>query len=198
MPRNVRVVTALVSGAAALLVSCADADRLPTVGGLRSQHGARVVGMHLVTPAERKEPLAAAVTWSFTVGAEGGESRNDAVGLTIVVPAGAVSEAQTITVTALAGSAVAYRFEPHIDFAQDVLLVQDRSAIRGLSLVYGGAHFEGDAPQHSNGKVIANELASAVTSLVNGKVSIAVRHFSGWIVVSGNENSSTDSSSAQQ
>src|SRR5689334_10671691 len=44
-----------------------------------------------VAPITRTSPLANDVSWSFTVGAGGATSSNAAVGLTVSVPAGALS-----------------------------------------------------------------------------------------------------------
>ena len=192
MIRRLRSITVLVIGAVAAIAACTDVDRLPTASSLDVGSRARVLGAQLATPATRLSPLAAPVTWTFTVGPEGGVSRNDSAGLTIIVPAGAVNEDRTITATALAGPWVAYRFEPHIEFGTNVLLVQDRASIRGESLVFGGAHFDGAEPEVANGKIVVNELASAVTSLLNGTVIISVGHFSGWIVTTGNEDPPKD------
>jgi hypothetical protein len=186
--RSAKIVTALVIGAVAVVAACTDIDRLPTAGSLGAEQPARLLGIQLATPAERASPLSAPVTWTFTVGPDGGVSRNDESGLTIVIPAGAVAHEQTITVTALPGASLAYRFEPHMTFAADVQLVQDLAQVRGLALQFGGAHFEGDVPQFRNGKVTVNEISGAVTSLLNRTVTISVGHFSGWIVTTGNEN----------
>jgi hypothetical protein len=193
MIRQVRGVTALVIGAVALFAACTDVDRLPTAGeGVRQS--VRLVGTRLVAPAERATLLGAPITWTFTVGPEGGVSRNDDAGLTIVVPPGALRSEQTFTVTALAGASSAYRFEPHVTFDIPVQLVQDLSRLRLGQLVLFGAHFDGDALEITNGKVVVNEVVTAVTSQLNGTVTIAVEHFSGWLPTSGNENPPKDSS----
>src|SRR5687768_7787073 len=72
-----------------------------------------LLGLQTIAPVTRNTPLANDVSWTFTVGSGGGSSSNSAVGLTINVPSGAVSSPTTITVTALQGAPVAYRFEPH-------------------------------------------------------------------------------------
>ena len=194
MIRRLRSITVLVIGAVAAIAACTDVDRLPTAGSLGVGSRTRSLGVQVATPATRISPLAAPETWSFTVGPEGGVSRNETAGLTIIVPAGAVDQERTITVTALAGPWVAYRFEPHIEFGTNVLLVQDRASMRGGGLVFGGAHFDGEAPEVANGTIVVNELASAVTSLLNGTVIISVGHFSGWIVTTGNEEPPKDNS----
>jgi hypothetical protein len=92
-------------------------------------------------------------------------------------------------VTALKGSAVAYRFEPHIEFDTKVVLTQNlRGTSAGglLSLTaLKGAHFEGDLLEFQNGKVKVTEIVPALLAWLTKTVSFGVDHFSGWIVASG-------------
>jgi hypothetical protein len=179
------------------LSSCIDADRSPT--GTERIRGARTVSLVAVAPATRATPLPEDVTWTFEAGPNGAMSRNDEVGLTIVVPGGALSAPQTITVTALAGSAVAYRFEPHLVFDRRVRLTQDLSVLNALlTLGLAGAHFEGDALQIVNGLATVTEIAPATVSILRRTVTFDVSHFSGWIVASGNGDPPPDSSGSEQ
>ena len=143
----------------------------------------------LASPVKRNTPLAEDVSWTFVARPGGSISSNSAVGLTIVVPAGAVDQYQTITVTALKGSAVAYRFEPHMEFERQVVLTQDlRGTSAGglLSLTaLKGAHFEGDVLDYLNGKVKVTEIVPALLSWLTKTASFGVDHFSGWILASG-------------
>jgi hypothetical protein len=144
----------------------------------------------LVPPVTRNTPLANDVVWSFTAGPGGAVSGNSDVGLMIVVPPGALETTETITVTALKGSAVAYGFEPHLTFAQPVILTQNlRGTSAGglLSLgIVSGAHFDGDRPQLTTGGLaIVSEVVPSLTSLLTKTTSFKVGHFSGWIVASG-------------
>ena len=143
----------------------------------------------LASPVKRNTPLAQDVTWTFVAKPIGAVSSNSSVGLTIVVPPGAVDSYQTITVTALKGSAVAYRFEPHMEFDRKVVLTQD---LRGTSAggllnltALKGAHFDGDVLDFVNGQVKVTEVVPALLSWLTKTVSFGVDHFSGWIVASG-------------
>src|SRR4051794_37268543 len=62
---------------------------------------------------QRVVPLQQDYVASTTIGAAGGTLRIPEAGLTVTFPAGAVSAPVTVRATALAGSSVAYRFEPH-------------------------------------------------------------------------------------
>ncbi|HJQ20914.1 MAG TPA: hypothetical protein VJ867_11240 [Gemmatimonadaceae bacterium] len=145
----------------------------------------------LVPPVTRNTPLPNDVVWTFTAGPDGALSANSAVGLTIVVPPGALASTQTITVTALKGSAVAYGFEPHLQFDRKVVLTQNlrgtsAGGLLSLNLTLSGAHFDGDAPSYSSGGLaIVSEVVPSLTSLLTKTTSFGVSHFSGWIVASG-------------
>jgi hypothetical protein len=153
------------------------------------------LGIQVISPAERTTPIAADITWSFNAGPEGAISANPSTGLTIIVPAGALSTTETISVTALAGSHIAYRFEPHLNFATTVHLVQSLATVRAPWLNLAGGHFSGASPELENGVVRITEIVPAIISLLDGTVSVKVGHFSGWIVGSGNESSSNGGSS---
>ena len=153
------------------------------------------IGNVLVAPVHRRVALSDPVSWSFTVGSGGAVSTNAATGLTVSVPAGAVSSPVTITVTALAGTPVAYRFEPHgLQFARDVRLTQSLSVVNvGLlnSLLFQGAHFSGAEPTYTGGLALVTETVAAPLSLLQGSVSFPIRHFSGWIIASGRSSSTS-------
>jgi hypothetical protein len=143
----------------------------------------------LIAPIHRTTPLPADVSWSFTAGPGGAVSSNSAVGLTIVIPYGALSSTETITVTALAGAPVAYRFEPHLTFSKNVALNQNTNGTDvGLlsSLLLSGAHFDGDTLEvNADGLALVTETVPALLSIFSHTVSFKVGHFSGWIVASG-------------
>ena len=146
----------------------------------------------LIPPVERTTPLAQDITWSFTVGPAGASSSNSVSGLTISVPSNAVSTSTTITVTALAGAPVAYRFEPHgLVFARKVTLTQNLrgTTADGLlsSLVpLSGAYFATDDLElDADGLANVTEIIPATLSLLTRKASFPIEHFSGYILASG-------------
>jgi hypothetical protein len=200
MHRNVRALCLVTGGILAVSASCIDATRLPTGVSAADQklHGAggRLLGTRLVVPAKRLTPLEEDVSWTFTAGPSGAISRNDALGLTIRIPPGALTTTETVTVTALAGSHVAYRFEPHLEFGRSVSLEHDIAVLRPLSLLrLVGGHFEGSSLQISNGFAAVTESVPASISILAGTIRLDVEHFSGWIVASGYEEPPPDSSS---
>jgi hypothetical protein len=201
MHRSFRL-PALLTGFVVLSTSCFDAGHSPTgIERVRAagRPGTAALSLLTVIPAARTTPLTEDVSWTFEAGPAGAISRNEAVGLTITIPDGALSSTQTITVTALAGSAAAYRFVPHLVFDSPVRLTQDMSLLGLLSpLGLAGAHFEGDALQFINGLAIVTELVPAQISLLRRTVSIDVTHFSGWIVAGNEGPPPRDSSSTSE
>ena len=145
------------------------------------------VGQLLFSPLHRTTALAQDVSWTFTAGPAGATSSNSTVGLTIVIPPNAMSTTQTITVTALAGTPVAYRFEPHITFNKKIWLTQNLSGTSaGLlsSLLMKGAHFPGSTPSYtSSGLALVDEIVSGLA--LSGNFTFGVTHFSGWIAGTG-------------
>ena len=143
----------------------------------------------LAPPVNRITPLPADVVWSFTAGPAGATSSNSAVGLKIVIPPYALSSTQTITVTALAGSPVAYKFEPHLVFNRKVYLTQSLDGTTaGLLSTLSGAHFATDRLElNENGLAKVTEIVPGFLSGLTRTFTFGVTHFSGWIVVSGRD-----------
>jgi hypothetical protein len=214
MRYGVRALIGLATAAAVLSTACSDSTTSPSatsrVFADTSSSNARLlggllgtltgtVGNLLATPVHRSTPLASDVSWTFTASPYGSRSSNSAVGLSIYVPPGAVDRNVTIRVTALKGSAVAYRFEPHMEFDRKVVLTQSLHGLNygllGTGLLnlspFKGAHFEGDTPSYNgDGQALVTEVVSAVLNLFSNTTSFSVDHFSGWIVASGYDSSS--------
>src|SRR5688500_15192887 len=138
MSKKSRALTGLLVAFSLVGVACSDAARSvtapnrsggPASEGLIGDVVGGVVGTLtslLIPPVKRNVPLPADVTWSFVAGPSGATSANAAVGLVIVVPPRALSSSKTITVTALKGAPIAYKFEPHgLVFSRKVVLTQD-------------------------------------------------------------------------
>jgi hypothetical protein len=139
----------------------------------------------LVPPVERITPLASDVTWTFTAGPSGAVSSNSAVGLTIAIPYGALSTTQTIRVTALAGKPVAYKFEPHLEFARKVSLTQNLNGTTAdLLSSLNGAHFATDRLElNDDGLANVTEVVPGVLSgWFTRTFTFGVTHFSGWLL----------------
>jgi hypothetical protein len=140
-----------------------------------------------VTPLLRTTPLKSALTTSATIGPLGGVLSLPGAGLTVVVPPLAVKTATKMSVTALAGSSVAYEFQPHgIKFLVPLVATQ---SLKGTQAQSGGlinplSLFAGYFPDGTK--------ITSVTELLNLNVNVlsqtsvlTIWHFSGYIIATG-------------
>ena len=140
----------------------------------------------------RKAPIAAQSA-TQTVGVAGGVITLPGAGLTVVVPPGAVSAPTAITVSAPAGSAVWYDFQPHgLQFAVPLQLTQDLRATNYgalLSPPLKGAYMvEGS---QDGATALVTELIATTLDLFKTKATFPVRHFSGYMVSWGFDDAGT-------
>jgi hypothetical protein len=111
-------------------------------------------------------------------------------GLTIVVPAFALTSTTLISVTALAGSDVAYEFAPHgTTFLVPVVATQ---SLAGTQAGNGGSInplslFVGYFPDDNN-ILSVTETLNINVNLVNQVGVFSISHFSGYILASGDAN----------
>jgi hypothetical protein len=152
-----------------------------------------------IVPLQRVAPLAVSQQTSATIGIFGGTLALPSAGILLVVPPLAVLSPTTMTMTALAGSDVAYEFAPHgLHFLAPVLAMQ---TLQGTEAGVGG-------PRHGQplyvGYFATGGLISSVTELLNAPVNLlgltstaALWHFSGYTWSSGVEEAS-DSTSQHQ
>ena len=140
-----------------------------------------------VTPLLRSRPLASDITASTVVGTLGGSISIPAAGLNVVIPPLAVAPGTRITVTAVAGSNVAYEFEPHgIKFGVPLVATQ---SLRGTQAQSGGlvdptSLFAGYFPDATRQTTIS-ELLNLNVSVLNQTSVFAIWHFSGYIIATG-------------
>lgn len=147
-----------------------------------------------IVPLQRTSALATNQTHSATIGLLGGSIAIPSAGFSLVVPPLAVLSPVTISVTALAGSNVAYTFEPHgLHFLLPVIATQNLSAtdarfggpVNPLSLIVG--YF----PSVTN--------LTSVTELLNLQLNLPLQtstalltHFSGYVWSSGRASESEE------
>jgi hypothetical protein len=145
-----------------------------------------------VAPLQRTKPLASNVSVSAKVGLLGTIISIPSAGLKIVVPALAAPIGTKITVTALAGSNVAYEFAPHgLKFLLPLVATQDLrntdartgGLLNPLSLALG--YFPDDT------KITTiTELLSVNVNLLNQTAISTIWHFSGYIFAGGRSDGS--------
>jgi hypothetical protein len=142
-----------------------------------------------VTPLQRTAPLANSVSTSAVMGPLGGTLSLPSAGLLVVVPPLALSSRQTITVTAVAGSNVAYEFAPHgLKFNVPLVVTQNLAVTQAGNngLVSPLSLFAGYFPDSTKPTSITESLNVNV-NLLNQLATFSVWHFSGYILASGRE-----------
>jgi ZU5 domain len=164
------------------------------LGGLLG--GAVNLVQNLVLPGLlRTSPLAADITVSQTIGAAGGTLSIPAAGVTVVVPAGALSSNTLITMTARKGSLVAYDFAPHgITFAKPLVFTQSLTGTNAtlLSVPFLKLGYYSDPSLLTAVGGLVSELLGGTTSLLSWTFTANIKHFSGYMIGTA-RGGSTDS-----
>lgn len=146
----------------------------------------------VVSVLHRDVALDRDIVWSFDAGPNGAISGNRTVGLSITVPPGALDRTVRITVTAKKGRVIDYHFEPEgLQFAQPVVLTQTVStsllgSLLGSNRTLKGAYYAAPTLQYdpTTGKATVNEFQPTVSAPKLGFVSFQIKHFSGYVVAS--------------
>jgi hypothetical protein len=176
--------------AAAALVALVAACEAPTApaGGIRpaqARHATLADPVQLAV-LQRAEPLAAPLSASASIGAHGGRIAIREAGFSIRIPPRALPAGApvTITVTALAGSDVAYSFAPEgLVFAADPVITQDLVKTTAFhhpetQNLLQGAWFQDGAL--ADGVAVVGELRPTSTDVHGWRSSWSVHHFSGY------------------
>ena len=186
-----RTLTAAVVTAA--LFGCGGSDGVVSPSSARPAPGAGAQHTLLSSPEtvvglQRTTPLAAPITVSKYIGALGGTISIPQAGLTVVVPPLALSSTKLITVTALAGSNVAYEFQPagtkfNVGLAMTQSLVgTNYASVNPLNMFVG--YFA-----DSSNPLSVSEVLSVNVNLVSLTAASTIWHFSGYIYASGRDDS---------
>jgi hypothetical protein len=133
----------------------------------------------------RTTPLAANITVSQTIGVTGGTLSIPAAGVTVVVPAGALSAPTLITMTARKGALVAYDFAPHgITFAKPLVFSQKLTGTNAtlLSVPFLKLGYYSDPSLLGAVGGLVSELLGGTTNLLSWTFTGSIKHFSGYMV----------------
>ncbi len=200
MRNSVRLGTLAV---ALLSLSACTSDRsaVPTAAPLAATNGASAdllsaaTGtvsntLTLVTGLQRSKALSSPVAVSATIGSNGGTLAIPGAGVTVVVPKGALSGNVSITMTARAGSLVAYDFAPHgITFAKPLEFTQSlagtNASLLTANLLSLGYYSDTSLLGTSTGLV--SELIGGSVNLLNWTFKSSIRHFSGYMIACRDE-----------
>jgi hypothetical protein len=197
--RNLR--TALVAIATAVaLVACSDATPTQVASIPAPRPSADLFSSSTTTISttptqvvgvKRLQPLSQDVSTSVVIGVAGGWVDQPQTGAHLYVPAGTVSQPTTFTIRALAGSVLAYDFQPSgskftvpVTFVQEQRFVSATGIPRGVSLLNAKlGYFASDADvDASSGSATVSELRSTLVVSTPKLLYFPVWHFSGYIV----------------
>ena len=193
-----RRISALAVVALALFAACSAEPTSPPAPGASAPTHVLLGGVtsavnNLLTSlpsVQRNVPLASSITVTRTIGVAGGTLSIPQAGVTVTVPAGALSASTVVTMTARAGSLIAYDFTPHgITFAKPLVLTQSLSGTNATIL---------NAPLLKLGYYTDPSLLTAleglVSELIGGNVYMLswnftanIKHFSGYMVGIGRQ-----------
>ena len=141
-----------------------------------------------VTGLQRTAPLPVAVTVTRTIGSDGGVLAIPSAGVVVTIPRGALVAPTVVSMTARAGSLVAYDFAPHgitfakpIDFTQS-LAGTNANPLSALTMKLG--YYSGSSALTKVGAYVS-ELISGTVSLLTWTFDAKISHFSGYIVSCG-------------
>ena len=136
----------------------------------------------------RSTPLAAPITVTKDIGSAGGSISIPEAGVTVTVPSGALAATTTITMTARAGSLVAYDFAPHgITFAKPLVFTQQLRGTNASLLTapsLGLAYYSDPSLLGETGGLVS-ELLGGASNLLTWSFTGSIPHFSGYVVMSG-------------
>ena len=137
---------------------------------------------------QRTKALAAPITVTKSIGAEGGTLAIPEAGVTVVVPRGALATTTKITMTARAGTLVAYDFAPHgITFAKPLVFTQQlrgtNASLLNASLLRLG--YYADPSLLGKTSAVVSDLLGGVVNTLSWSFTSTIPHFSGWVVTCG-------------
>jgi hypothetical protein len=137
---------------------------------------------------QRTKALAVPITVSKSIGPEGGTLTIPEAGVTVTVPRGALAATTKITMTARAGTLVAYDFAPHgITFAKPLVFSQKLSGtnatLLGAPFLRLGYYADANLLTKTGG--VVSELLGGVVNTLSWTFTSSIKHFSGYMVSCG-------------
>ena len=169
-------------------MSAAPADAQSSLlGGLLGT----VTGVLNLTTAgavQRTTPLAAPITVTKEIGYYGGTLSIPEAGVTVIVPRGALLRTTTITMTARAGSLLAYDFSPTgTTFYKPLVFNQSLKGtnVTLLQVPFLRLGYYSDPGLLGELTATVSDLLGGVTDLLSWTFTAPIKHFSGYIVTCG-------------
>ncbi len=186
--------SSVILGFAAVLSACSDSPTSPEPSATPSfeMGGEAVLRQSAAIVLTRTQPLLTGMSVTRRIGPAGGTIAISAAGIKVTFPAGAVAAAVPITVTAPAGHAVAYRFEPHgLNFRRAVTVEVNLKGTLAESsrpvqeLLEAAYYDDGLGMLAATGVALASEYRGVRFDGTRSKVTFPIWHFSGYLLASG-------------
>jgi hypothetical protein len=179
--------------ASTVISACSDRDvSAPAVAGPTANRSLLLGSPTTVQVVTRNTAIATPQTATTVVGLLGGRLYLPQAGLSVIVPPLATKLGTRLTVTAIAGRALAYEFEPHgTRFLLPLIATQSLS---GTSAVSNGllspsvtaAYFADRSDINLLGSTaLVSELLGTTLSLVTNTATFTIFHFSGYLIATG-------------
>ena len=140
------------------------------------------------TAVQRTTPLAAPITVSKQIGYYGGTLSIPEAGVTVTVPVGALYKTTTITMTARAGSLLAYDFSPTGTVFNKPLVFNQSLNGTNVTLLQAPLlrlGYYSDPGLLGTLTATVSDLLAGVVNLVDWSFTAPINHFSGYVVVCG-------------
>jgi hypothetical protein len=137
---------------------------------------------------QRTRALAVPITVSKAIGRDGGTLAIPEAGVTVTVPTGALSASTKITMTARAGTLVAYDFAPHgITCAKPLVFSQKLSGTNAtlLSAPLLRLGYYEDASLLTKTGGVVSQLLGGVVNALSWTFTSSIPRFSGYMVSCG-------------
>ena len=151
-----------------------------------------VLNLTTADAVQRTKPLAAPITVTKEIGYYGGTLSIPEAGVTVTVPRGALLRTTTITMTARAGSLLAYDFSPTgTTFYKPLVFNQSLNGTNVTLLQVPLLRLGYYSDPGLLGEVTAtvSELLGGVTDLLGWTFTAPINHFSGYLVICGRSDS---------
>ena len=143
----------------------------------------------LLAPVTTRSSTISGETAVAYIGRSGGTITLPKSGLTVTVPYGAVSTTTKFTITAPAGNAVAYEFQPHgTKFAVPLVVTQDLTKT-AYSLSSGqvlrAGYYKDGSLDLTNNTALVTEIFPVAFNSAGTRATFKIGHFSGYMMSTG-------------
>jgi hypothetical protein len=147
-----------------------------------------VLNLTTTDAVQRTTPLAAPITVSKEIGYYGGTLSIPEAGVSVIVPRGALMRTTTITMTARAGSLLAYDFSPTgTTFYKPLVFNQSLKGtnVTLLQVPLLRLGYYSDPGLLGELTATVSDLLGGVTDLLSWTFTAPIKHFSGYVVICG-------------